>query len=98
LNFPDEIPEEEKGRRLDLLQQKQKQIQYSRNAAFMGRQLEVLVEGKARSRLRLMGRLSNNKIVNFDGPDALMGRFIQVEITGFSPNSLKGSWIQSAEL
>ena len=90
LDFPDEISEEEKGRRLDMLQQKQTLIQYSRNSAYLGRQLEVLVEGNARSRFRLMGRLSNNKIVNFDWPDAQIGRFVQVEITGFSPNSLKG--------
>ena len=53
-------------------------------------QLEVLVEGNARSRFRLMGRTSNNKIVNFDGPKP-DGQIGQVEITGFSPNSLKGS-------
>lgn len=97
LDFPDEISEEEKGRRLDMIQQKQQLIQYSRNSAYLGRQLEVLVEGNARSRFRLMGRLSNNKIVNFDGPDAQIGRFVQVEITGFSPNSLKGIWIQSPD-
>jgi tRNA-2-methylthio-N6-dimethylallyladenosine synthase len=90
LSFPDEIPEEEKGRRLDMLQQKQKHIQYGRNEAYVGQTFEVLVEGNARSRLRLTGRLSNNKIVNFDGPDALIGRFVHVAITGFSPNSLKG--------
>ncbi len=90
LDFPDEISEEEKGRRLDMLQQKQRLIQYSRNAAYLGQRLEVLVEGNARSRFRLMGRLSNNKIVNFDWPDAKIGQFIKVEITGFSPNSLKG--------
>ncbi|HTY62068.1 MAG TPA: tRNA (N6-isopentenyl adenosine(37)-C2)-methylthiotransferase MiaB [Acidobacteriota bacterium] len=94
LNFPDDVPEEEKGRRLDTLQRKQKQIQNRINEGYLGQKAEVLVEGNARSRLRLMGRLSNNKIVNFDGPDALIGRFEQVEITGFSPNSLKGTWMR----
>jgi tRNA-2-methylthio-N6-dimethylallyladenosine synthase len=94
LNLSDEVPEEEKGRRLTLVQQKQKLIQYKRNEAYQGRILEVLVEDKARSRFRLMGRASNNKIVNFDGPETLIGKFIQVEITGFSPNSLKGVWIE----
>ena len=96
-DFPGEISEEEKGRRLDQIQQKQKLIQYNRNSAYVGRQFEVLVEGNARSRFRFMGRLSNNKIVNFDGPEAQIGRFIKVEITGFSPNSLKGVWIQSPD-
>jgi len=97
VDFPGEISEEEKGRRLDQIQERQKLIQYNRNSAYMGRQFEVLVEGNARSRFRFMGRLSNNKIVNFDGPDAQIGRFIQVEITGFSPNSLQGVWIQSPD-
>ncbi len=61
LDFPGEIPEEEKGRRLDQIQQKQKLIQYNRNAAYLGRQLEVLVEGNARSRFRFMGRLSKQQ-------------------------------------
>ena len=97
VDFPGEISEEEKGRRLDQIQQKQKLIQYNRNSAYVGRQFEVLVEGNARSRFRFMGRLSNNKIVNFDGPEAQLGRFLKVEITGFSPNSLKGIWIQSPD-
>jgi tRNA-2-methylthio-N6-dimethylallyladenosine synthase len=96
LSLPDEIPEEEKGRRLGMLQQKQRRIQYGRNRGYVGQRVEVLVEGNARSRVRLTGRLSNNKIVNFDGPDDLIGRFAQVEISGFSPNSLKGI-LQSSE-
>jgi tRNA-2-methylthio-N6-dimethylallyladenosine synthase len=94
LDLPDEISNEEKGRRLSILQERQRQIQYRRNAAYLGQITEVLVEDRARSRVRLSGRTSNNKIVNFDGPDNLMGHFVNVEITGFSPNSLKGNWIQ----
>ncbi len=97
LNFPDEIPDEEKGRRLEALQGRQKLIQLARNEAYLGKRMEVLVEGKARSRLRLTGRLSNNKIVNFDGPVDLIGKLAHVQINGFSPNSLKGVLIQSGE-
>ena len=97
LNLPDDVDEDEKGRRLDILQRRQKLIQYGRNEAYLGQQLEVLVEGYARSRHRLSGRLSSNKIVNFDGPDSLIGRFAKLEITGFSPNSLKGNLIQPRE-
>jgi tRNA-2-methylthio-N6-dimethylallyladenosine synthase len=95
MNFSDEVPEEEKQKRLAIVQQKQKLIQYNINAAYQGQVLEVLVDDRARSRVRLMGRTSNNKIVNFDGPETLIGQFIQVEIIGFGPNSLKGSWIPS---
>jgi tRNA-2-methylthio-N6-dimethylallyladenosine synthase len=55
--------------------------------------VEVLVDGNARSRVRLAGRTADNKIVNFDGPETLMGQIVQVEITDFSSNSLKGDWI-----
>jgi len=95
LSLPDEISEEEKGRRLEELQERQKLIQQQRNAAYMGQKLEVLVDDRARSRVTLSGRTRNNKIVNFDGPESLMGQMVRVEITGFSPNSLKGVWIHS---
>lgn len=91
--LPDDVADEEKGRRLAVLQQQQRQIQCNRNAAYVGQRLEVLVDEKAKSRVRLAGRTGSNKIVNFDGPDALIGTFAWVEITGFSPNSLKGIWI-----
>jgi tRNA-2-methylthio-N6-dimethylallyladenosine synthase len=95
LSLPDETSEEEKGRRLEILQEHQKGIQYKKNAAYLGRLLEVLVDDRARNRFTLSGRTSENKIVNFDGPEELMGRIVHVEITGFSPNSLKGAWSQS---
>ena len=92
-DVPDDVPEEEKGRRLTLLQERQRMIQFERNAACVGRREDVLVESNARSRMRLVGRTSDNKIVNFDGPDELIGSFARVDITGFGPNSLKGRLI-----
>ncbi|MDR1728836.1 MAG: tRNA (N6-isopentenyl adenosine(37)-C2)-methylthiotransferase MiaB [Acidobacteriota bacterium] len=86
----DDVADEEKGRRLEVLQARQRDIQAQRNAAWVGRRVEVLVEARARSRVRLAGRTTDNKIVNFDGPDDLIGSFAQVEVTGSSPNSLKG--------
>ncbi len=93
LNLAGEPSEEEKGRRLRHLQERQKLIQYNRNAAYLGQVVEVLVDEKARSRFSLAGRTGNNKVVNFDGPENLMGQFVSVEITGFSANSLKGVWM-----
>jgi tRNA-2-methylthio-N6-dimethylallyladenosine synthase len=92
LDLRDEVPEGEKGRRLTVLQDHQKLIQYNKNSAYVGQVLEVLVEDRARSHYALAGRSTNNKVVNFDGPEELMGRFVPVEITGFSANSLKGVW------
>jgi tRNA-2-methylthio-N6-dimethylallyladenosine synthase len=90
LNLPNEIDEVEKGKRLKILQEHQKQIQLSNNQEYLGRVMEILVDAEARSRFNLSGRTSNNKIVNFNGPESLMGQIIQVEITGFGANSLKG--------
>ncbi len=92
------VPEEEKSRRLEILQQRQKDIQFQINEAYLGQIVEVLVEKRARSRVSLAGRTCNNKIVNFNGPETLIGHFAKVKIEGFSPNSLKGAWIQSKAL
>ena len=93
LEFCHDVPDEEKGARLKILQEQQKLIQFNRNAAYKGHVVEVLVDGQARSNFALAGRMSNNKIVNFDGPEDLLGRIVRVEISGFSANSLKGVWI-----
>jgi tRNA-2-methylthio-N6-dimethylallyladenosine synthase len=90
LGLPGEVPEGEKGRRLMILQEQQRLIQYNKNAAYQGRTMDVLVDDRPKSRFSLAGRTSENKIVNFDGPDSLMGRIVPVHITGFSANSLKG--------
>ncbi|HYK88526.1 MAG TPA: tRNA (N6-isopentenyl adenosine(37)-C2)-methylthiotransferase MiaB [Acidobacteriota bacterium] len=94
LGLADNTSEEEKGRRLSILQAQQKLIQYNRNAAYLDQVVDVLVDEKARSRFSLAGRATNNKIVNFDGPEILMGQIVPVQVTGFSPNSLKGVWLQ----
>jgi tRNA-2-methylthio-N6-dimethylallyladenosine synthase len=90
----DDVSDPEKGARLQLLQAQQKLIQYNKNAAFEGQIVEVLVDGSARSNYSLSGRMSNNRIVNFDGHDSLLGHLARVRISGFSANSLKGVLIQ----
>ncbi len=94
LGLGNDLPEEEKGRRLQALQEQQRLIQFNKNAGHVGEILEVLAEEKARSKFDLAGRASNNKIVNFDGPDSLIGQFVQIKVTGFSANSLKGIWMR----
>jgi tRNA-2-methylthio-N6-dimethylallyladenosine synthase len=94
LELADDVPDEEKGRRLKILQEQQKLIQYNKNAAYVGQIVEVLVDGHARSRYQLAGRMTNNRIVNFDGPAELLGGFANVKISGFSANSLVGVRIQ----
>ena len=97
LELPGEVSEQEKGRRLMILQEQQRVIQYNKNAAYQGRVVDVLVDGRPKSRFSLAGRTTENKIVNFDGPDSLMGRIVPVLIGGFSANSLKGIRVEEGQ-
>ena len=51
----------------------------------------VLVEGPSRrDRSELMGRTENNRIVNFAGPERLVGRMVDLRVTQALPHSLRG--------
>jgi tRNA-2-methylthio-N6-dimethylallyladenosine synthase len=50
---------------------------------------EVLVEALDGGG-RVSGRTPHFRIVHFDGPEELLGRFAAVEITGAGPNALQG--------
>jgi tRNA-2-methylthio-N6-dimethylallyladenosine synthase len=94
LAMEDRIPEEEKQRRLVILQEKQRAIQIRRNAEWIGRTAEVLVEGRNQALGQWIGRTSNNRTLNFTCPggngDSLAGRYLPVRVTRSGPNSLVG--------
>ena len=51
----------------------------------------VLVDRPARKGdVQISGRTENNRVVNFDGDHALIGKFVDVKITEALPNSLRG--------
>ena len=54
----DHIPEEEKTRRMVILQEKQRAIQIRRNAELIGGMEEVLVEGRNQALGQWIGRTS----------------------------------------
>ena len=90
----DAIPEDEKGRRLAVLQQRQREIQIARNDALVGRSFEVLVDGASRRAGQWVGRTSSNRILNFTSSrSSLLGQYAQVRVTGASPNSLVGEHV-----
>jgi tRNA-2-methylthio-N6-dimethylallyladenosine synthase len=85
------VPEDEKGRRLMVLQERQRQIQLMRNKALVGGQYEVLVEGKSRRESQWTGRTSSNRVLNFTSMAGnLLGEYVQVRVTDAGPNSLVG--------
>jgi len=88
--WPDDVPEEEKGRRLSELQERQRQIQIRRNTALIGREFEVLVEGHHPKLGQAIGRTTSNRVINFAGSAEDVGRYLDVRVTAAGPNSLVG--------
>ena len=56
----------------------------------------ILVEGPSKKDAKqLRGRTENNRVVNFEGPQDLIGNFINIKITEALPNSLRGALLDS---
>src|ERR1700687_284519 len=94
LHMADPIPEDEKGLRLAVLQEKQRQIQMRRNQSLAGKTFEVLVELKSRREKQWSGHASNNRVVNFtSSAENLLGSYVQVAVTAGGPQSLTGEHV-----
>jgi tRNA-2-methylthio-N6-dimethylallyladenosine synthase len=93
LQYADSIPEDEKSRRLQMLQERQREIQRKNYQRHLGQRIEVMVEGKNTARGQMIGRTSQNKTLNFvqgDQPEPRIGDYVDVEVTQIFPNSLLG--------
>ena len=89
--MPDDIPDAEKTRRIVALQGLQRSIQSDLFQRSIGSTHQVLVDATSRRReSELTGRTSGNTVVNFPGPPAWLGRFMQVRIERAGPNSVWG--------
>jgi tRNA-2-methylthio-N6-dimethylallyladenosine synthase len=95
--FADDVPADEKLRRLKVLNALQQRGQAARNAARVGASEEVLVD-VVEAPGRLSGRTPHFRIVHFDGPPSLLGRRAAVRISGAGPNALTGQWLASSSL
>ena len=94
-HLPDDVPEEEKIRRLQGMIDLQNQLSEESNRRDIGKTFEVLIEGfSKRSREQLFGRTSQNKVVIFDKQDLHVGQFIQVKITRASSATLLGEVVK----
>jgi tRNA-2-methylthio-N6-dimethylallyladenosine synthase len=88
--MPDQLPHELKVERLERLVEVIQRRARERAQRFVGRSLEVLVEGPSRTDpSRLRGRSRHNKVVNFDGLGA-PGDLVEVTITAASSQTLSG--------
>ena len=90
-HLPDDVPEEEKIRRLNELIALQTEISAQQNKKDEGKTFEVLVEGfSKRSRDQLCGRTEQNKMVVFPKAGHHIGETVQVKITGSTSATLLG--------
>jgi tRNA-2-methylthio-N6-dimethylallyladenosine synthase len=86
----DQLPHEVKRERMERLLESVQRIARERAERFVGRTMEVLVEGPSRTdRSRLRGRTRHNKAVNFSGL-AQPGDMTQVEIVSATSQTLAG--------
>ena len=93
-HLPDNVPEEEKIRRLNELITLQTEISAQQNKKDEGREFDVLVEGfSKRSREQLCGRTEQNKMVVFDKGNHHIGETVRVRITGSTSATLFGEEI-----
>jgi tRNA-2-methylthio-N6-dimethylallyladenosine synthase len=88
--LPDQLPHELKVARMERLLEIVQRRARERAQRFVGRTLEVLVEGPSRTDPnRLRGRSRHNKVVNFEGLGSA-GELVQVDITAATSQTLMG--------
>jgi tRNA-2-methylthio-N6-dimethylallyladenosine synthase len=90
--WPDRISDDEKERRLALVNQVQGRIQREENEKLVGRTFEVLVDGSAKKPGQSSGRSPCNRVVNFPESSGVeVGDFVEVRIERALDHSLLGS-------
>ena len=94
-HLPDDVPEEEKIRRLNELIALQTEMSAQQNKKDEGREFDVLLESfSKRSREQLMGRTEQNKAVVVDKGSHHIGETVRVRITGSTSATLLGEIVE----
>ena len=87
--FQDDIPDEEKTRRLEEIIALQGELSHESNLRDIGKTFTVLVEGVSkRSPEYLYGRNSQNKVIIFPKENHQIGEYIEVTVTRCTPATL----------
>ncbi len=90
-HLPDDVPEEVKIDRLNRMIALQNELSLESNLRDVGREFEVLVEGRSkRSADELFGRTSQNKVVVFPRGGAKPGDFVRVRVGSATSATLRG--------
>jgi tRNA-2-methylthio-N6-dimethylallyladenosine synthase len=91
LELGDQISEEEKTRRIMIVQERQRAIQMRQNAELLGEVEELLVESRYESTGQWVGRTTRNRNLSFDSVACdLLGTYVPVRVTRAGPNALMG--------
>ncbi|MHB1022954.1 MAG: tRNA (N6-isopentenyl adenosine(37)-C2)-methylthiotransferase MiaB [Acidobacteriaceae bacterium] len=93
IHMADSIPDAVKSQRLQILMDRQREIQRHSYTRHLGEIAEVMVEGYNTQRGQVIGRHSQNKTVNFTTTQPILpaqGSYLPVRITKTLPNSLVG--------
>jgi tRNA-2-methylthio-N6-dimethylallyladenosine synthase len=91
-SFPDDVPHEVKLARLQKLQARIEEQTVAASLRMVGTRQRVLVDGRSRRNAEeLSGRTDNNRVVNFSGPEHLVGNFVAMQIEAALPHSLRAS-------
>jgi tRNA-2-methylthio-N6-dimethylallyladenosine synthase len=92
--YADSVPEEVKTERFMKLQELQDRIQRRRYERYLGRTVEVLVEGlSSRSSSDYTGHTRCHKVVNFPITAEVLGQLVMVRITAVKSHSLYGEMV-----
>ncbi len=90
-SFSDQVPEDVKHERFNRLVELVNSISAEKNSALVGREEEVLAEGKSKTNPALFtGRTGGHKLVNFTADEDVSGRMVKVLITDSTTFSLTG--------
>lgn len=90
-SFEDDVPEVIKLERLAQVIALQQTITEKKKRNKIGRDVEVLVEGKSKKeKEELLGRTEYNDMVVFPGDSSMIGRFLRVNLESLHGNTFKG--------
>jgi tRNA-2-methylthio-N6-dimethylallyladenosine synthase len=98
-HLTDDVPEEEKLRRLDEIIQLHNRLSLESNQRDIGKTFEVLVEGTSKkSKVELFGRTSQNKVIVFPAKDFQKGDYVQVKVLKCTQTTLIGEVVEAVEV
>ena len=97
-HFTDDVPLEEKTRRLNEIIELQNSMALEANQKCLGKEYEVLIEGTSkRDKNQLIGRTQQNKVCVFDGKGYKIGDYVTVKVNSCTSATLLAEIVEKKE-